>query len=70
MTTSWIAEFPGRLADLQRQHQLRERLVVVPQGGAYMQINGEHLLAFCSNDYLGLAQHPALIDAACSGARR
>ena len=70
MTTSWIAEFPGRLADLQRQHQLRERRVVAPQGGAYMQINGERLLAFCSNDYLGLAQHPALIDAACSGARR
>ena len=70
MTTSWIAEFPGRLADLQRQHQLRERRVVVPQDGAYMQINGERLLAFCSNDYLGLAQHPALIDAACSGARR
>ena len=70
MTTSWIAEFPGRLADLQRQHQLRERRVVVPQGGAYMQINGERLLAFCSNDYLGLAQHPALIDAACDGARR
>ena len=70
MTPSWIAEFPGRLADLQRQHQLRERRVVVPQGGAYMQINGERLLAFCSNDYLGLAQHPALIDAACSGARR
>ena len=70
MTTSWVAEFPGRLADLQRQHQLRERRVVVPQGGAYMQINGERLLAFCSNDYLGLAQHPALIDAACSGARR
>ena len=28
------------------------------------------LLAFCSNDYLGLANHPALIDAVAEGARR
>lgn len=28
------------------------------------------LLAFCSNDYLGLANHPALIEALAEGARR
>lgn len=28
-----------------------------------------HLLAFCSNDYLGLANHPALIEALAEGAR-
>ncbi len=31
---------------------------------------GEPLLAFCSNDYLGLAHHPALIEAMAEGARR
>ncbi len=70
MSASWIGEFPARLADLHGRHLLRERRVVVPQEGAYLQINGERLLAFCSNDYLGLAQHPALINAACEGARR
>jgi 8-amino-7-oxononanoate synthase len=33
-------------------------------------INGRTLLAFCSNDYLGLANHPQLVDALQEGARR
>ena len=70
MTTnaSWLDDFPARLADLQNRQLLRQRRIVVPQDGAYFQINGERLLAFCSNDYLGLARHPALIEAACAGA--
>ena len=70
MTThaSWLDGFPDRLADLQTRHLLRQRRIVVPQEGAYLQINGERLLAFCSNDYLGLARHPALVEAACAGA--
>jgi len=33
-------------------------------------IDGQPLLAFCSNDYLGLANHPALSEALCAGARQ
>lgn len=32
--------------------------------------NARALLAFCSNDYLGLASHPALVEALAQGARR
>lgn len=69
LTNSWLDEFPARIAELDRAHLLRRRRVVLPESGARLQVDGRSMLAFCSNDYLGLAHHPALIEAACLGAR-
>ena len=66
---SWIDEFPARIAELDRAHLRRVRRVVVPEDGARLQVDGRSMLAFCSNDYLGLAGHPELVEAACAGAR-
>jgi glycine C-acetyltransferase len=41
----------------------RERIIVSPQSGA-ITVNDQQVLNFCANNYLGLANHPALIDAA------
>jgi 8-amino-7-oxononanoate synthase len=40
-----------------------------PQG-THVSIAGRKYLSFCSNDYLGLANHPELIEAVCEGAIR
>jgi len=69
-TPSWIDEFPERIAALDRAHLRRRRRVVLPEQGARLQVDGQSLLAFCSNDYLGLVNHPALVEAACAGARQ
>ena len=48
----------------------RRRTVLSPCApGQQLQESGQ-MLAFCSNDYLGLASHPELVEALAEGARR
>jgi glycine C-acetyltransferase len=47
----------------------RERLLESPQGSA-IRVAGQPVINFCANNYLGLANHPAIIDAASQGLRR
>ncbi|MFH1495917.1 MAG: 8-amino-7-oxononanoate synthase [Pseudomonadota bacterium] len=49
---------------------LRQRRMLEGPQGARVRVDGADLLSFCSNDYLGLANHPALIEAACRGAQQ
>ncbi|MDP3230198.1 MAG: 8-amino-7-oxononanoate synthase [Acidovorax sp.] len=67
---TWINEFPARIAALDAAHQRRMTREVVPMGGANLLVDGRPMLAFCSNDYLGLASHPMLVRAATEGARQ
>lgn len=60
---SWLNEFDDRLAALDAQALRRRRREVVPGQGARLTVDGESLLAFCSNDYLGLSQAPLLREA-------
>jgi 8-amino-7-oxononanoate synthase len=61
---SFDEEMHRRLADIRDQGLYRElRRIDSPQG-VRIEINGKHLLNFSSNDYLGLANHPALKEAA------
>jgi glycine C-acetyltransferase len=46
-----------------------ERLLTGPQGAA-IQVGGREVINFCANNYLGLANHPAIVAAATDGLRR
>jgi 8-amino-7-oxononanoate synthase len=67
---SWLDELPARLAELDAADLTRRRRRVRPADGASLVVDGREMLAFCSNDYLGLSRHPALAEAAAAAARR
>jgi 8-amino-7-oxononanoate synthase len=58
------------LKDLEASGLHRRRRVLESAQGVRIVVDGQEYLSFCSNDYLGLASHPALIGAAQSAAAR
>ena len=54
-------ELETGLAGLAAEGLVRRRRILDSPCGPEAVIDGQRLIAFCSNDYLGLANHPALI---------
>ncbi|WP_292192241.1 hypothetical protein [Mesorhizobium sp.] len=65
-----LEEIGSRLRQLEAQNLLRQRRVVDGPQGPLLAIDGRTYLAFASNDYLGLANHPALLAGARNGLDR
>ncbi|MEM9415676.1 MAG: 8-amino-7-oxononanoate synthase [Planctomycetota bacterium] len=56
-------QLQGTLAELEQQ-SLRRSLRALPTTGKYVEVDGRRLLNLAGNDYLALAQHPRLVEAA------
>ncbi|MCB1122967.1 MAG: glycine C-acetyltransferase, partial [Verrucomicrobiae bacterium] len=41
-----------------------ERVIMSPQGSVIRVRDGQEVLNFCANNYLGLAKHPEVVEAA------
>jgi 8-amino-7-oxononanoate synthase len=65
-----FSHFADELEQRRQQGLLRRRRLVESPQGVYLDADGRPFLSFCSNDYLGLANHPALVEAASQGAGR
>jgi 8-amino-7-oxononanoate synthase len=61
---SLLEELQAGLQKLDEHQLRRHRRVLESAQGARVQVDGRALLNFCSNDYRGLANHPALRQAA------
>lgn len=61
-------ELRAALTELEHADLRRTRRTLDSAQSAHVVVDGKPYLAFCSNDYLGLANHPELIAAAQAGA--
>lgn len=65
-----FSHLADELKDLEAAGLRRHRRVLESPQGTRIVVDGRECLSFCSNDYLGLASHPALIGAAQSAVAR
>ena len=62
--SDFLNDITGRLADIRAEGLWKtERLITTPQAG-HISVGGRDMINLCANNYLGLANHPALISAA------
>jgi glycine C-acetyltransferase len=65
MTNIFYDYLETQLDELKSQGLYKqEREITSPQNGSITILGGRHVLNFCSNNYLGLANHPDIIQAA------
>lgn len=70
MSIDFIEQLSEQLRSREEKNLFRRRLVLESPQHTRVSIGGREHLAFCSNDYLGLADHPQLVSAASEGARK
>lgn len=58
---SWIEDIHEELQELDAQTLRRHLRIVDPQGGMKASVNGKDCILFCTNNYLGLADHPEVL---------
>lgn len=64
------AKLKAQLTEREQARLYRHRQVLESPQGVDVVVNGERYVNFSSNDYLGLASHPRVIEALADGARK
>jgi len=65
----FTARIQASLAQRRGAGLYRQRLTLESAQGPRVRLEGREFLNFCSNDYLGLANHPRVVEALVQGAR-
>ncbi|MCU7554798.1 glycine C-acetyltransferase [Alteromonas sp. ASW11-19] len=67
MSEAFIAHLQEQIASTKEEGLYKRERVITSQQQADIDVNGDHVINFCANNYLGLANHPDLLSAAKAG---
>ena len=65
-----LAKIRSRVGQYTKDGLLRRRMTISERGDNWIRINGRSCINFCSNDYLGLANHPAVKKSLIEGVQK
>ncbi len=64
MNTSFVHRITAELEEIKSSGLFKTERIITSAQGAEIMVNGEKVLNFCANNYLGLSSHPKVIEAA------
>lgn len=70
MNQRFLDHLQAQLGSIREQGLYKNERVITSPQSARITVNGKQVLNFCANNYLGLANHPRLIEAAQAGASK
>ena len=65
-----LAEIKNKLDQYTQCQLLRKRVTISERGNNWVKIDGRSCINFCSNNYLGLANHPAVKESLIEGVQK
>ncbi|MDD5577823.1 MAG: 8-amino-7-oxononanoate synthase [Methylobacter sp.] len=68
--TPAFTQLAANLENIARKNLYRSRRIIESPQGINLQLDGRNILNFCSNDYLGLANHPHVVKAFITAANQ
>jgi glycine C-acetyltransferase len=64
MNQAFQNRIAAELAEIESAGLFKKERIIQSEQGAEIKVNGKTVLNFCSNNYLGLSSHPAVLEAA------